>query len=95
MLTKKTKKSNTKPTKRISPYFIGVATITTLFIVSGCDMKMSKHETEEYNLNQKADQCYKYSTNEKKYSMCLERLGFNSTPLIETYNPYYDFKGGQ
>ena len=96
MITKKAVKTNTKATKITSPYLLGGVIISTLFILSGCDMKMSKHETEQYNLNQKANQCYKYSNNEKKYSECLEHLGFSSTPLIETFNPYVSFdKGGK
>ena len=89
MITKNTAKNNPKAT--ITTGII----ITALFLLSGCDVKMSKHETEEYNLNQKADACYNYSSNAKKYSSCLEHLGFNSTPLIETYNPYADFTGGK
>ena len=92
MITKKAPKNNPKATKTIPTCG---AIITALFLLSGCDMKMSKHETEQYNLNQNADACYKYSNNDKKYSSCLEKLGFSSTPLIETYNPYADFKGAK
>ena len=98
MLTKKTKKSNTKATtnttvKKSKALYKLLICVTPLLFSIGCDVKISKEELKQWKQNQKAKECWnKYSTNGKKYSKCLEHIGLNGNTLIETWNPYVNFR---
>ena len=71
------------------------ATMATTLLMTGCDVKMSSKDKANWKQSQAAQDCYKqHSHNGKAYSKCLETVGINGKPMIETYNPYKTFEKG-